>query len=165
MRRPTGKGVPITQPFKGWRHNGVDFSGRLDTYVYAPEAGRLYYQRQIVGGNVARVLGVMGEHRLAHLSKYLVPNGSLVREGQKIAVMGDTGWSTARHLHWGLIRNGKYVDPLLYVSKPTKKKSDLVIAKEVIAGKWGNGPARALKLKKAGYNPVTIQRIVNRLIK
>lgn len=164
MRLAVGKGVPITQRFKGWRHNGVDFSGRFDTYVYAPENGTVRYQKQIVGGNVIRLFGATGEHRLAHLSKYLVKNGAKVREGQKIAVMGNTGWSTARHLHWGLIRKGKYVDPLLYVSK-SKKKSNTTIAKEVIAGKWGNGPARALKLKKAGYSPVTIQRIVNRLIK
>lgn len=51
-------------------------------------------------------------------------------------------------------------------SKPstTKKKSNTQIAKEVIAGKWGNGSDRVKKLKKAGYDPATIQKEVNRLL-
>lgn len=45
------------------------------------------------------------------------------------------------------------------------KKSNKDIAKEVIAGKWGNGTERTKKLKAAGYNPDAIQKIVNELIK
>lgn len=43
---------------------------------------------------------------------------------------------------------------------PTKKSND-VIAQEVIAGKWGNGAARKSALEKAGYNYNTIQNLVN----
>ena len=47
-------------------------------------------------------------------------------------------------------------------SKPkSTKKSNAVIAKEVLAGKWGNDPQRSAKLKKAGYNPTAIQKLVN----
>ena len=47
-------------------------------------------------------------------------------------------------------------------SKPkVTKKSNSVIAKEVLAGKWGNDPQRSAKLKKAGYNPTAIQKLVN----
>ena len=47
-------------------------------------------------------------------------------------------------------------------SKPkATKKSNAIIAKEVINGKWGNDPQRSAKLKKAGYNPTTIQKLVN----
>lgn len=42
------------------------------------------------------------------------------------------------------------------------KKSNEQIAQEVIAGKWGNNPQRAQKLKAAGYDPATIQAIVNK---
>lgn len=48
--------------------------------------------------------------------------------------------------------------------KKTAKKSNKQIAKEVIAGKWGNGVARRLKLKAAGYNYKEIQKEVNKLI-
>ena len=46
-----------------------------------------------------------------------------------------------------------------------KKKSIEVIAKEVIAGKWGNGDARKTKLTKAGYDYDKVQAEVNRQIK
>jgi N-acetylmuramoyl-L-alanine amidase len=42
------------------------------------------------------------------------------------------------------------------------RKSDDQVANEVIAGGWGNNPDRANKLKAAGYNPATIQALVNR---
>lgn len=46
----------------------------------------------------------------------------------------------------------------------TVKKSNEEIAREVIAGKWGNGAVRKNKLTKAGYNPSEIQKIVNKLV-
>lgn len=46
-------------------------------------------------------------------------------------------------------------------SKPRKKSNDAV-AKEVIAGKWGNGSDRVNKLKKAGYDPKAVQKIVDK---
>ena len=46
---------------------------------------------------------------------------------------------------------------------PTKKSID-AIAKEVIAGKWGNGDARKKALTKAGYNYSEVQKRVNELL-
>ena len=46
---------------------------------------------------------------------------------------------------------------------PTKK-SDAEIAKEVVAGKWGNGADRKKRLEAAGYDPATIQKLVNKLM-
>lgn len=45
------------------------------------------------------------------------------------------------------------------------KKSNEEIAKEVVAGKWGNGNARKTALTKAGYDYKTIQTLVNKLLK
>ena len=52
-------------------------------------------------------------------------------------------------------------------TKPSKtgKKSVEEIAKEVIAGKWGNNPERKTKLIKAGYVPAEVQTMVNKLLK
>lgn len=47
----------------------------------------------------------------------------------------------------------------------TKKKSSEELAKEVVAGKWGNGNARKTALTKAGYDYKTIQSLVNKLLK
>lgn len=47
-------------------------------------------------------------------------------------------------------------------STTTSKKSNAEIAKEVIAGKWGNGTDRKKKLEAAGYNYMTIQAEVNK---
>lgn len=58
----------------------------------------------------------------------------------------------------------KYID---YTSNTTTttKKSVEAIAKEIIAGKWGNGNARKTALTKAGYNASEVQAKVNELLK
>lgn len=77
---------------------------------------------------------------------------------------------------WGYIRGyarPKYAAESTSTTKPstgttkpsTTKKSNAEIAKEVVAGKWGNGTDRTSKLKAAGYNPTTIQTEVNKLVK
>lgn len=45
-----------------------------------------------------------------------------------------------------------------------EKKTIEEVAKEVIDGKWGNGPVRRQKLTQAGYNYVEVQKIVNKLL-
>lgn len=47
----------------------------------------------------------------------------------------------------------------------TKTKDNNIIAKEVIAGKWGNGEERKQKLTNAGYNYKEVQNIVNKMLK
>lgn len=50
-------------------------------------------------------------------------------------------------------------------SSSSAKKSVTAIAKEVIAGKWGNGQERKERLTKAGYDYSTVQKKVNELLK
>lgn len=54
---------------------------------------------------------------------------------------------------------------LTKVTSATEKKSVETIAKEVIAGKWGNGAERRKKLEAAGYNYSDVQRWVNALLR
>lgn len=49
------------------------------------------------------------------------------------------------------------------VNKPVNKSID-TIAKEVIAGKWGNGTERKQRLEAAGYNYTEVQAAVNRIL-
>ena len=73
----------------------------------------------------------------------------------------------------GYATSSKYVDSVMkivtsynltsYDSKISKSLEE--IAKEVIAGKWGNGNERKIALTKAGYDYTTIQTFVNKLLK
>lgn len=59
----------------------------------------------------------------------------------------------------------KEVERLLAEQKKPAKKSVDEVAREVIAGKWGNGAKRVYNLTKAGYNYVTVQKRVNEILK
>lgn len=73
----------------------------------------------------------------------------------------------------GYATSSRYVDSVMkivtsynltsYDSKINKSLEE--IAKEVIAGKWGNGNERKKDLTKAGYDYTTIQSLVNKLLK
>lgn len=52
------------------------------------------------------------------------------------------------------------------LAKPTAGKKNInIIAKEVLAGKWGNGADRKTRLTKAGYDYAKVQAAVNKLVK
>ena len=52
-----------------------------------------------------------------HLHKLLVKENQMVKQGQKIAEMGNTGLVSGPHLHWGLSLQNVRVDPLFWVDK------------------------------------------------
>ena len=58
----------------------------------------------------------------------------------------------------------KEVERLLAKQKKPAKKSVDEVAREVIAGKWGNGAKRVYNLTKAGYNYVAVQKRVNEIL-
>lgn len=59
----------------------------------------------------------------------------------------------------------KEVERLLAEQKKPAKKSVDEVAREVIAGKWGNGVKRVYNLTKAGYNYAAVQKRVNEILK
>lgn len=64
--------------------------------------------------------------------------------------------------------DGKYIRGYClpdYASKATREKTIEEIAREVIAGKWGNGATRKKKLRAAGYNAAEVQAKVNEIVK
>ena len=64
----------------------------------------------------------------------------------------------------GYVFQGFIYNPAVSVTTTTNKKSNNEIAKEVIAGKWGNGSERKKKLTAAGYDYDAIQKIVNNML-
>lgn len=70
---------------------------------------------------------------------------------------------------WGKLKSGAGWIHLGYTTRGSVhvavvKKSNEAIAREVIAGKWGNGPDRAARLSKEGYDPKVIQALVNKML-
>lgn len=81
-------------------------AGRVTTSAYSSSAGN--YVVISHGGGVCTVY--------MHASALYVSEGETVSQGQKIAAVGSTGFSTGPHLHFGVIVNGSYVNPLNYVN-------------------------------------------------
>lgn len=49
--------------------------------------------------------------RYAHCNKIVVKKGEKIKQGQKVAEVGETGRATGPHLHFEIIRNGRTINP------------------------------------------------------
>ena len=47
----------------------------------------------------------------AHAQKIIVSQGQYVKQGQILGYVGTTGWSTGYHLHFGMLKNGSWINP------------------------------------------------------
>lgn len=105
-------------PIQGVRkhHEGMDLSAARGTPVYASADGIVKFTGIAGGyGRMVRIDHKYGyETRYGHLNKYVVRNGQAVKRGQKIGEVGNTGISTAPHLHYEVRFDGKPLDPRLY---------------------------------------------------
>lgn len=111
---------PRPQPTPGasTNHKGVDLAASFGTAILASAAGKVTTaQYSNSAGNYVVVAHGNGISTVyMHCSSLLVSAGDTVEQGQVIAKVGSTGYSTGNHLHFGVIKNGSYVDPLGYVS-------------------------------------------------
>ncbi len=99
-------------------HKGVDWATPTGTAVMASSGGTVVRAGWGSGyGYVVYIRHPDGrETRYAHLSKVLVKTGETVKQGQKIALSGNTGRSTGPHLHFEILINGSQVNPLQYLN-------------------------------------------------
>jgi murein DD-endopeptidase MepM/ murein hydrolase activator NlpD len=88
-------------------HDGVDFACKTGTLVYAARRGVIAaanwgadYGKHIVQRRTFPV-GTKNHLVYAHLSKVFVQAGDKITKGQLIGLSGNTGNSTAAHLHFG----------------------------------------------------------------
>lgn len=101
----------------GRAHTGIDMAASYGTSIYATDGGKVisagwegakgYCIRIDHGQNITSVY--------AHLSSMLVSAGDSVYQGQKIGLMGSTGYSTGSHLHFEILVNGVAKNPLNYL--------------------------------------------------
>ena len=127
---PTQIPVPdvSTGSFFGWRidpftgmsalHQGLDFPAPIGTTVLSAAGGVVVTQE--VQPNYGFVIEV--DHgnevltRYAHLSRSFVKKGDLIKRGQKMAEVGNTGRSTGPHLHFEVLVRGVAQDPQKFLA-------------------------------------------------
>ena len=101
-------------------HAGVDIAVPSDAYVRAAGPGTVIDvgENQVYGRFVLLEHGDGFRSLYAHASTTFVDRGQSVRRNEVIALTGSTGQSTAPHLHFEILVNGKPVDPLTMVEQP-----------------------------------------------
>jgi murein DD-endopeptidase MepM/ murein hydrolase activator NlpD len=121
--------IPNGLPLKGYMtrgysddsltmHPGIDIAAAIGTPVQATAAGTVTF----AAFDSTYGLTIIIEHEnnistlYGHNSELLVARGSEVTAGRQIALSGNTGKSTAPHLHYEIRENGNPVNPLKYIS-------------------------------------------------
>lgn len=99
-------------------HKGVDIGTPMGTPVLAAKSGTVTWASWNGGyGNCIIISHGNGNSTLyGHLSGYNVTTDQQVKQGQVIGYSGNTGNSTGPHLHFGIIENSNWIDPLNYLT-------------------------------------------------
>jgi len=124
--------IPRGMPIEGWvtqgfsmstygfggEHPGVDFAARTGTEVKATADGKVVFVGwdDIYGNLVAIDHGNGYVTYYGHNSSILVRVGDIIRRGEVIALSGNTGRSSAPHLHYEIRKNEVPVDPEKFLS-------------------------------------------------
>ncbi|MCX6119385.1 MAG: M23 family metallopeptidase, partial [Proteobacteria bacterium] len=114
----SGFGVRMS-PFSGESayHKGIDVAAPVGTPVLAPADGVVTFSGIKEGyGNfvmIAHGYGVVTAY--GHNAQNLVANGQVIKRGEQLATVGQTGRTTGPHLHYEIWLNGRVVDPKRFI--------------------------------------------------
>lgn len=99
-------------------HKGIDVSASTGSSIVAAASGTVTISTySYSAGNYIMIHHGGGVYTVyMHCSELLVSAGQEVSQGQVIAKVGSTGYSTGPHLHFGIRVDGSYVNPAKYVS-------------------------------------------------
>jgi murein DD-endopeptidase MepM/ murein hydrolase activator NlpD len=118
---PVGSGFgfrtdPITG--RGALHMGLDFPADIGTPIVAAAGGVVINtETHAAYGNMVEIDHGSGlVTRYAHASKLLVKTGDLVKRGQAVAQVGNTGRSTGPHLHFEVLVDGVPQNPARFLA-------------------------------------------------
>ena len=129
---------PILKRYRA--HLGVDYAAPTGRKVFATADGKIIHKGRKGGyGKTVMIRHKSGYKSLyAHLNSYArVKVGSWVKQGTFIGRVGSTGRSTGPHLHFGLYKNGRAVNPqkVITITKSKlagkKRKAYMKIVKSV----------------------------------
>lgn len=107
---------PITGTYS--LHRGVDLSAPGGTNIYAAKSGTVIVSSSSTAyGNYVVISHGGGECTLyAHMVSRAVSKDDYVVQGSTIGYVGTTGWSTGNHLHFEVIIDGEYYNPMAYIN-------------------------------------------------
>jgi len=100
-------------------HNGLDFVAPFNTPIYAAGDGLVVYASGgTTYGNAVFVNHGHGfETRYAHMSKYIVAVGQKIKRGQVLGYVGNTGHSFGNHLHYEVLYQSQFVNPIYFFQR------------------------------------------------
>lgn len=109
---------PRMSPYAGRikMHEGIDIGAPVGTPIVAPADGIITFSGAKPGfGNFVQIDHGYGVETIyGHAATLSVKKGQQIVRGDKIATVGNTGYSTGPHVHYEVRVNGTPVDPLYY---------------------------------------------------
>lgn len=106
-------------------HDGLDIAAEENENIIAVKSGKALSVRfSHTYGNMLKY-EIEGEYIItyAHCKEIFIKEGEIIKQGQIIASIGSTGMTTGPHLHYGISKNGKFIDPIDYVNLPILKEA------------------------------------------
>ncbi|RAX52964.1 hypothetical protein CCY98_03165 [Helicobacter sp. 11-8110] len=100
-------------------HSGTDFRAAIGTPIYASNSGKVVIakDRFLAGKSVVIDHGEGIFSMYYHCSEIKVKEGTRVKQGELIALSGNTGRVSGPHLHFGILVRGAQVDPIDFIAK------------------------------------------------
>jgi len=98
-----------------WRmHDGIDLVNKIGTPIHSVAEGKVIYKGWLGGyGKAVKVRHKNGYMTIyAHLHNFAkIRLGQYISQGKVIGYLGNTGLSTGPHLHFGVMKNNKWINP------------------------------------------------------
>lgn len=130
FRSPLDIPIVVTSPF-GMRyhpvlgimkgHSGTDMAADCGTVIRAVASGYVNaVSADVSAGNYVDINhGIVGGNSVIteylHMQAQYVSPGQYVNAGDALGEVGSTGYATGCHLHFGVLQNGSYVEPMDYL--------------------------------------------------
>ena len=103
---------------KGRYHNGIDIAGPINEPIVAPSSGKVlltgdyFYNGKFV--YIDHGKGLLSI--FIHLNEINTTQGKFIKKGDVIGKIGTSGRSTGPHVHWSVMLNQNYIDPMIFLT-------------------------------------------------